>query len=536
MSAFSAGGVSHRVSDASWARWRSLRYFALSRVVVAAVLLAYLPMLHGYSSMAAMTESPGPLAVAAVYLIMAIAFAFASRPGRLHLHTLAQLQVSLDLIVLTLLLDSSTGLRGGLATLLILPNAGAAILLGARQGLFFSAVSAMLLITVAGLRWLWGEVDNAAIAQAGLIGAALMATVLVVNWLAVRLETQERLAEQRGEDLRNQLAVTQAVIGELPDGVAVLDAAGQLRTLNRSARKMLGGPNDSLPGLALLQSALAAGSSSAAGEGVEFSLPGPSGAERRIRARRLQDGETGTDSVVILEDLGRLERRAQQLKLASMGRLSASIAHEIRNPLSAIRHANGLLGESLEASRLKRLSAIVEDNCLRIDRVIEGVLSVARRGPGTPELIRADAFIAEVVAASLAQSGADPARVARVVNCEAPIWFDPGNLRQVLVNLLGNALRHASDQAGAVRIEWTDQGDQCVLVVSDDGPGVPEASLQHLFEPFFTTDARGTGLGLHLARELCTANGATIRYRPPGDNPRQRSAFIVEPKPVPLRT
>jgi two-component system sensor histidine kinase PilS (NtrC family) len=213
-----------------------------------------------------------------------------------------------------------------------------------------------------------------------------------------------------------------------------------------------------------------------------------------------------------------------------MGRLSASIAHEIRNPLSAIRHANGLLAEQLDGQRLQRLAAIVEDNCRRIDRVIEDVLSISRRGSAAPEPLPPEAFIVQTISELLAQSGADARRVVCSVRSDAPIWFDAGNLRQVLLNLVGNALRHATEARGAVEVEWgPDESGRLVLVVADDGPGVPAASRMHLFEPFFTTESRGTGLGLHLARELCAANGATIRYRPGGADPPLRSAFVVEP-------
>jgi signal transduction histidine kinase len=224
---------------------------------------------------------------------------------------------------------------------------------------------------------------------------------------------------------------------------------------------------------------------------------------------------------------------AQQLQLASMSRLSGSIAHEIRNPLAAILHANGLLAERLAERQLQRLATIVEDNCRRINRVIEDVLSISRRGGATPEAPPAAAFLARTSDEYVVQSGADPRRIACRIAQDAPIWFDAGHLRQRLLNLRGNALRHASPRPDAVGVEWVPQtSGRAMLIVGDDGPGVPPVSRVHLFEPFFTTEARGTGLGLHLARELCTANGATIRYRPASDNPAQRSAFVVEPAPV----
>jgi two-component system sensor histidine kinase PilS (NtrC family) len=212
-----------------------------------------------------------------------------------------------------------------------------------------------------------------------------------------------------------------------------------------------------------------------------------------------------------------------------MGRLSASIAHEIRNPLAAIRHANGLLGERLDSPAQQRLAAIVEDNCVRINRIIEDVLSISRRGSSAPEPIAASAFLARVVAEYVVQSDVDPTRVDCVIESKEPIWFDAGNLRQVILNLLGNALRHSSHAPGAVRITWAHENGTPTLSVSDDGPGVPQSVRDHLFEPFLTTEARGTGLGLHLARELCNANAARIRYLPAGDNPPIRSQFIIEP-------
>lgn len=520
---------------------RSFQYFALSRLVVAALLIAYLPIMRGSDSLDERFDAELFLPAAGLYLALAAAFFLLSnRSGRLPLPTLATLQIAVDVCALVLLMHACGGQRSGLGVLLLLPVTGAAILVGTRAGLMFAAASTLLLLAETGWRGLMGQAGDSAFVQAGLTGAMLLVAATLVGRLALRLASQERLAWRRGEDLRNQLAVTQAVIADLPDGVIVLGARGEPRAINRSARAMLagGGAAAALPGLLPLRAALGIGLAGTGAEppadSAEFVVPGAEGAERRLRARRLGLPSDGVDEVVVLEDLGRLEARAQQLKLASMGRLSASIAHEIRNPLSAIRHANGLLAEQLGEPHLERLAKIVEDNCRRIDRIIEDVLSISRRGSATPEPLPAEAFLVQAIAELVAQSGADARRIECRVHDDAPIWFDAGNLRQVLLNLLGNALRHASAERGAVRIEWApDAGGRWSLVVSDDGPGVSAASRVHLFEPFFTTETRGTGLGLHLARELCSANGATIRYRPASDNPPLRSAFVVEPASVP---
>ncbi len=534
--------------------WRPLRYFSLARVAVAGVLLVYLRLMRSAFGIGSGVDATTFVATAIGYMVAAIVLLLVSRPGRFRLETLVFIQVTVDLIALVVLIYAGRGVMDGLAVLLVLPNAGAAILIGQRPSLFFGALSAIALMLMAVFQWLRGEATEVAIAQAGLIGAALLGTVLIVGRLASLLAAQERLAAKRGEDLRNQLAVTQAVISELHDGVLVLSEQGEVRAINRSARVMLAAVDgdDALPGLPSLWSALQQPASTepalslivspdsngesddmrpmSGGRAVTFSVaPGTNQPERLLRARQLDSTGDGRDTVVVVEDLGRLERRAQQLKLASMGRLSASIAHEIRNPLAAIRHANGLLGERLDSPAQQRLAAIVEDNCVRINRIIEDVLSISRRGSAAPEPIAAAAFLARVIAEYVVQSDVDPTRVDCCIESEEPIWFDAGNLRQVILNLLGNALRHSSHAPGAVRITWAHAGGTPTLSVSDDGPGVPQSVRDHLFEPFLTTEARGTGLGLHLARELCNANAARIRYLPAGDNPPIRSQFVIEP-------
>ena len=182
-----------------------------------------------------------------------------------------------------------------------------------------------------------------------------------------------------------------------------------------------------------------------------------------------------------------------------------------------------------EDSALIRLSRIIEDNSLRIDRIIEDVLSVSRRGAAALEDIDPSVFLPGVVNDVCVPAGIDPHRIGLKLQCDAPIRFDAGHLRQVLLNLLANALRHGSHEPGAVRVGWSMGAQGPVLAVSDDGPGIPADLLAHLFEPFMTTERTGTGLGLHLARELCLANGARIRYSPPGDNADLRGAFLIEP-------
>lgn len=505
--------------------WTSLRFFSLGRLALA--LLLMLPLAVGSKALWAdiVVHQRLYAGVAFAYLLAAIAmFAVASRwHQRFQLQLLVQGLV--DPAAIVLLMHAAGGPRSGLGVLAVAAVAGVAVLSTARMSAFFAATATLLLLGESAWRVLDAQaIDPTAFVPAGVIGTACFVTAALVNRLATRLAAQEALARARGSDLRGQLALTQLVVAQLPHGVVVFDRTGKVRASNPAAQALLGGG----AGADLTQRIFRAAQSAHA-EGVDLGLEAPGLPGRhRVRVRALRpEGETLGDTVVLIDDLRELEERAQQLKLASMGRLSASIAHEIRNPLAAIRHANGLLAEQVDEPRLQRLSRIVEDNTVRIDRVVQDVLAIARRERPALEPIDLPRFLGALVPEFVLMSGADRRRVEMSFETAEPMLFDPGQLRQVLVNLLGNALRYASSAPGAVRIEWRPGEDHRLeLRITDDGPGLPPGMIEHVFEPFFTTESRGTGLGLYLARELCTANRATLGYEPPSDD-GGRGAFVI---------
>jgi len=541
--------------DAFATPWRAIRQFLAARVVVGAVLCGYAAILPLQPWLILTRTRSGFLALAMAYLALALIGAWQLRlPFKTARRALA-IHIVLDLALLAGLLALAGGLPSGLAILLILPNAAAAILLGTRQALGFAAVSSLLVLGITTYDWWAGHLEDAVMAQAGIMGSVLMGIALAVGWLAGRLRSQESQARDSDAALKQQFETMRQVIEGMPDGVMVLNAANLPIAANRAAQQMLvdddedpagfmtgarrTGPLHSLlPAIAELRARQSVRARvadpggalpQAPGPGIAVTLRRTDGSTRDVRVRTLPGVADQSDLVIVLEDVARLEAWAQQLKLAAMGRLSASIAHEIRNPLSAIRHANGLMRERFEDSATIRLSRIVEDNSLRIDRIIEDVLSVSRRGAPAIESIDAPTFLASVIEDGCRPSGVDPGRIRLQVQCDAPIRFDAGHLRQVVLNLLSNALRHASLAPGAVEVDWSVGPQGPVLSVSDDGPGIQANLLQHLFEPFMTTERSGTGLGLHLARELCLTNGARIHYRRPGDNGNPRGAFLIEP-------
>lgn len=238
--------------------------------------------------------------------------------------------------------------------------------------------------------------------------------------------------------------------------------------------------------------------------------------DRELQARFEPTDSTDGEVLVFLEDVGRVKERAQQLKLASLGRLTASIAHEIRNPLAAISHASDLLREEQRGDMHDRLLRILGDNIGRLDGIVQDVLELGRSDRTHAEHLRLDYFVRDFAAEFSMTEGGDPA----VIEVDAPeaveICFDRSHLRQILWNLTGNAVRHCLGRAGSVRLLVTaaQEPGRVELHVVDDGPGVPKAIRAQIFEPFFTTHHKGTGLGLFIARELCEANGASLELGP----------------------
>jgi two-component system sensor histidine kinase PilS (NtrC family) len=322
----------------------------------------------------------------------------------------------------------------------------------------------------------------------------------------------ERLARERGRALQTQLRVNQLVIGDMQDGVMVLDREGRVLQHNPQAQRLLGeaalqGAELArlLPGFGERWQAWRGGDAAAAR--AELELRG-----RGLRLRLMETGAAEDLAVLFVEDTTRSREEAQQLKLAALGRLTANIAHEIRNPLSAISHAAELLAEESRGEDRARLTRIIRDNTLRLERLVADVMELNRRDRAAADRIALAAWLAAFVEDFAAVEALPPGRIRLETGREVAIEFDREHLRQVLWNLLRNAVRHAPPSPHSVRLVLSAYGDQVELNVIDDGPGVPRASQGQLFEPFFTTESKGTGLGLYIARELCAANRAALEY------------------------
>jgi len=521
--------------------WRTLQTFNITRIVIAMLLLAYLSFDLKREWWAG--QAPLYRQLCAGYLLLAIGFALLAAFWRRRFTLQLTGQVALDIGVIGLLYVGGGGAHSGLAILFLFPLAGAAVLSALPLALFFVSTVTLLLLAEAGYQLLRSEPEVSTV-QAGLYGAAFFAAVIVINRLAARLLKQEMLATQRGQDLQVQQAINRLVIADMGDGILVLGADGTIFTANPAAEQMLGLSLSlsktrvrlkEVGGLRPITDAFAAWQAQCARSGGASDAPvfvnvkpdrasllGATtvwGRRREVTAHlKLRFAQVGTGrgvprrSVAFLQDVTEIENRAQQLKLASMGRLTASIAHEVRNPLSAIGHAATLLEEDATDPAERRLLRIVGDNVARLNRMIEDILKLSRKALPQEAPLPLAPLLREILDEFRESHALAVDRIELTVD-DGEVWFDPLHLREVLVNLLGNALRYASGGAASIRVfVVTGAAGHLELHVQDDGAPMTPDVRAHLFEPFYTTSSKGTGLGLYLARELCLNNGALLDY------------------------
>jgi two-component system sensor histidine kinase PilS (NtrC family) len=453
------------------------------------------------------------------YLVLAVAYQVLLERYRAYFDLQLSLQVITDIVATVLLMNASSGMRSGLGVMLLISLAAAALVSQRKLMLFYAALASIAVLLEQAFWVLVYDQTTAGFVQPGLLSIGYFATALITNQLAQRVITNERLARQRGADLANQLRINHLVIQDVQDGVLVVDSNGLVRQSNPQVTMLLGSPAPELAQVEDYSRELAAllldwrrgGASSNTLRHVESGKP--------VRARFVEAGiEGGSFTLVFLDDMSRLQEQAQQLKLAALGRLTANIAHEIRNPLSAITHASDLLREEQRAEGQARLTTIIRDNAQRLDRMVRDVLELSRRDRVQSEVLDLGLFLPSFVQEFAAQEGIANECFELDLVEGAVVEMDRVHLHQVVWNLLRNATRHCRKQPGSVRVQVLRHLNRVELHVSDDGTGVSRELQAQLFEPFFTTYSGGTGLGLYIARELCAANGAVLDYidRGPG--------------------
>ncbi len=432
----------------------------------------------------------------------------------------------LDIVAITLLADASGGMASGLPILLVITVAASAVLLTNRTlATLIAALSVLATLIDTARLILIGILDASVLFPAGLLGVLIFGVSLMVQPIAHRLGRAEELARNRASDLYNLQRLNEQIVQHMETGIILVDDEGAVRVMNKAAIRLLAPERpvtvEQGRRLADYSAELAYQYEQWKDTGLHRATPfqvSGDGPPVIANFRELQPS-SNREALVFVEDYSPITQYAQSLKLTSLGRLTASIAHEIRNPLGAISHAAQLLQESPDLSPPdRRLADIIQSHCERVNQIVESVMQISRRGPPKPEYLVLSDWLREFVEDYL-QVQNRPVEI--TIHCdyrELLVEFDPENLRRVLTNLLDNALRHSLMATGRetarVDVDIDFSTHHCQLDVVDEGEGVPPADQSKLFEPFFTTVEKGSGMGLYLCKELCEINNASLSYRP----------------------
>lgn len=496
--------------------WRSINFFNLYRLILSSLLVF---LFNSFGSALSLIAHSLRLFydTSVAYLILAVVFQLAIRLRKPKFSIQLAVQVCVDIICVTLLMYAGGGIQSGLGILLLMSLAATGLISRGRITLFFAALASIAVLLEHSYAVLTGNDDVAQFVQAGLLSIAYFAVAWMAHTLARYAVASERLATQRGTELASMAEANRLVIQGMPDGVLVIDERGVIRQFNPSAERLMGcnlstQHQETLEACAPVLAELFVEwrqQQSNAPKKAQFPATGYS---VRVRFLPVQHGNF-LGALVFLEDVQRIQAQAQQFKLAALGRLTASVAHEIRNPLSAISYAAELFAEEEHSTEQGRLIQIILDNTARLDGIVQDVMQLNRRDRLQPEILQ----LAEILpkfAAEICQSKHMPPTLIRLnVEPDCAVNFDRGHFFQILWNLCSNALRYCRKHPGSVQLStWRTGNDKVVLEVFNDGEEIKPEVVQQLFEPFFTSDPSGTGLGLYIARELCEANGAQLEY------------------------
>lgn len=503
-------------------RARLFRIYNHYRVVLSVLLVALLFIVPGeFDTRIRATEyfQAGVIGYLAINLFIGLVLLAGFQPRNRHII----LSIFTDILLLHALLLASSGMTGGLANLVIVTVAAGNILTPTRIGTFYAALAAICSLGIASWSVLSMLASVDEVVRAGSLGILYFAAAFILQYVSRRMVRSEALANSRAKSIAELEQINRQIIQRMRTGILVLDRYGAIRLANAAAEELLFG---SAPGEDTL------------GRGHSLPTPLRRGLDRwlknpRERAEPFQatptapmvqanftqlDQQRGDQILVFIDDLSKVTQQAQQMKLASLGRLTAGIAHEIRNPLGAISHASQLMRESehLDDGDRKMLD-IIQRHSRRVNGIIENVLDLSRRREASSDLVQIDQWLQGFRDDYLQTFGTvdNPPVIQLAVDEALPqARFDVSQLEQVLVNLCDNGLRYSQENTGRPEIELragiTEDGERTYIDIRDFGVGIAQENRASIFEPFFTTDKGGTGLGLYLARELCESNQAHL--------------------------
>jgi len=525
-----------RAADEQDLAWRVLSTLNAFRVLIAVTLLVL--FFAGTDSRVFGDQHPTAFWVtAAAYLVFAVLSAFSLRRRWIAASFQAVAEGLADIAAIVIMMHASGGIASGLGGLLVVFIGAGSLVLPIRFPTVLAALATFAILGEEAFSQLGATPIAANYPAAGILSAIIFAMALAARPLGRRIQASEALARQRGVDLKNLSELNEYIVQHLRESIIVIDVDDRIRLSNASAAQLLGADQQvrGLPLRAVFEPLadylVEWRADPELSAHPEFTAITPDDSLRITAhlAPLAKDGERRGPVLVFLEDASLMNERVQQSKLASLGRLSASIAHEIRNPVGAMSHAAQLLAESaVTTDDDKRLTQIIQSHSDRVSHIIDNILQLSRRDSSRPERLLLGPwlrdFAQEFTRTLELQEGEFSINS---VPEDVEVRMDRSHLRQVLWNLCDNAVKYASETGGILVELQADrmpgQGRPYVDVL-DYGHGVDATTADKMFEPFYTERSGGTGLGLYISRELCELNRATLLYL---DRPGGGSIFRI---------
>jgi two-component system sensor histidine kinase PilS (NtrC family) len=536
-------------------RWRSLKLYNLYRLIIAVLLFLTQGIssesLSNFNNSGDFFLNSFSSLVIAYFIFSAISaiFTWLEKP---NLDISLPAQIVIDIIFIVLIMHTQQGSQSSIGLLLIVTIAAGSLISIGRLALFYAAIASIGILLEQTFHILDVSNPSENYTSAVLLSLGCFATAWLAYSLAKRSQESELLAAQRGLDIQNMAQINALITDEMQDGVLVVDQDLLIKHHNHQAEVLLGLDNkltyadnwqkkplsEVSPEIeSLMQYWLAEKTPEHGFVPTHNTIPSfikLTALSRELRLRFLPISENRNQGAVIfIEDWSQMQTQAHQVKLAALGRLTANIAHEIRNPLSAISHANQLLQEEDTDPATKRMLQIISDNVQRLDQIIKDVLELNRRDRTNQETIHVESFMDDFYTQFCAVEKIPESSFTLLLKTkETIVVFDRRHLNQILWNLCKNGWRHCRKSEGSLKLALhvNENANTMRVEITDDGEGVPDNIQAHLFEPFFTTENTGTGLGLYIARELADANGAKLQYKALESDDGSGSKFIMHLK------
>ncbi len=501
--------------------WLLLKVFLGYRLTLASLFIV-LFYTHTGSPLLSIHHSPLFTYSSQSYLVLSVISAVCII-WRLTRYTVqAQLLIVTDILILTLIMHAYGGISSGIGILLAVSIASGGLLIGGRCAMFFAALASLAVLAeqvYADYTKIF-DITPYSYFYTGMLGASFFTISLLSFVLAKRSEQMLQLADQQKQAISNLEELNRYIIQYLQSGIIITDQQQVIQMANEAALRLIN--------LAVLPSKL-----NDISEQLERAfqlwlvnneqnflvLPVLNQSDVHVRFMLLPTG-CQFFYMIILEDGTVYNQRLQQSKLASLGRLSASIAHEIRNPLSAINHAGQLLSENPDLpAEDRRLTHIIQANTARVNHIIEDILQLSRRKDSRREKLELNSWLDGYLKIFILEQSITQNTIT-LLPLKEPlfVFIDPSHLKQIMDNLCQNALKYGEPEAGAIIVQTVMLKQIPCIDVIDNGSGVSRENLSHLFEPFFTTSASGTGLGLYISKELAELNQAKLIYYVTADN------------------